>query len=113
MSLRSFTVYDIIKRNGRVFKKRVAIQAEERSITFGELSDQTCAIIGALASHGIGRGDRIAVLTRNRPEFFPLLGAIAALGAIIVPINARLAAEEIRHILADTGPVLFLFEEEF
>ncbi len=43
MSLRSFTVYDIVKRNGRVFKKRVAIQAEERSITFGELSDQTCA----------------------------------------------------------------------
>jgi len=113
MSLRSFTVYDIVKRNGRVFKKRVAIQAEERSITFGELSDQTCAIIGALASRGIGRGDRIAVLTRNRPEFFPLLGAIAALGAIMVPINARLSAEEIRHILADTEPVLFLFETEF
>jgi long-chain acyl-CoA synthetase len=113
MSLRSFTVYDMIKRNGRVFKKRVAVQGEEHSVTFGELLEQTHAVIGALASRGIRRGDRIAVLTRNRPEFFPLLGASAALGAIMVPINARLAAEEIRHILADAEPALFLFETEF
>ncbi len=113
MDLRSFTVYDIFKRNARVFKKQVAVQGEERSVTFGELLDQTHAVVGALASRGIRRGDRIAVLTRNRSEFFPLLGATAALGAIMVPINARLAAEEIRHILADTGPVLFLFETEF
>jgi acyl-CoA synthetase (AMP-forming)/AMP-acid ligase II len=113
MDLRSFTVYDIFKRNARVFNMRVAIQAEERRITFGELYDQTHAVIGALASREIQRGDRIAVLTRNRPEFFPLFGAIAALGAIMVPINARLAAEEIRHILADTRPVLFCFEPDF
>lgn len=113
MDLRSFTVYDLFKRNARVFNKRVAVQAEERRVTFGELYDQTHAVIGALASRGIGRGDRIAVLTRNRPEFFPLFGAIAALGAIIVPVNARLAAEEIRHIHADTRPVLFIFESDF
>jgi acyl-CoA synthetase (AMP-forming)/AMP-acid ligase II len=113
MDLRSFTVYDIFKRNARVFKKRVAIQSEERSITFGELFDQTHAVIGALASRGIQRGDRIAVLTKNRPEFFPLFGAIAALGAIIVPINARLAGDEIKHILADTQPALFFFEPDF
>jgi acyl-CoA synthetase (AMP-forming)/AMP-acid ligase II len=113
MDLSSFTVYDIFKRNARVFKKRTAIQAEERRVTFGELYDQTHAVIGALASRGIRRGDRIAVLTRNRLEFFPLFGAVAALGAIMVPINARLSADEIRHILADTGPVLFFFEPDF
>ncbi len=113
MDLRSFTVYDLIKRNAHVFKDRIAIQAEERRITFGELYDQTHAVIGALASRGIQRGDRIAVLTRNRPEFFPLFGAIAALGAIMVAINARLAADEIRHILTDTRPVLFVFEPDF
>jgi len=113
MDLRSFTVYDLFKRNARVFKKRVAIQSEERRITFGELYDQTHAVIGALVSRGIQRGDRIAVLTKNRPEFFPLFGAIAALGAIMIPVNARLAADEIRHILADTGPALFFFEPDF
>ncbi len=113
MELRSFTVYDLIKRNARVFKNRIAIQAEERRITFGELYGQTHAVIGALASRGIQRGDRIVVLTRNRTEFFPLFGAIAALGAIMVPVNARLAVDEIRHILTDTGPVLFVFETDF
>jgi acyl-CoA synthetase (AMP-forming)/AMP-acid ligase II len=113
MDLRSFTVYDIVKRNARVFNKRVAIQSEERRITFGELYDQTHAVAGALASRGIKRGDRIAVLAKNRPEFFPLLGAVAALGAIIVPINVRLSGDEVRHILTDTQPTLFFFESDF
>ncbi|MBU2234707.1 MAG: AMP-binding protein, partial [Proteobacteria bacterium] len=70
MDLRSFTVYDIFKRNARLFKNRTAIQSEERRITFGELYDQVRAVTGWLASQGIRRGYRIAVLTRNRPEFF-------------------------------------------
>ncbi len=113
MPLRSFTVYDIFKRNARVFGKRTALQTEERSITFGELFSQTRSVMAALASCGVGRGDRVALLTRNRAEFFPLFGAAAGLGAIVVPVNARLVPEEIRHILADTNPLLFFYEREF
>ena len=113
MPLRSFTVYDIFKRNARVFGKRVAVQTEERSISFGELFGQVRSVMGALAARRVGRGDRVALLTRNRAEFFPLFGAAAGLGAIVVPVNARLTPEEIRHILADTGPVLFFYEPEF
>ena len=40
MDLRSFTVYDIFKRNARLFKNRTAIQSEDRRITFRELYDQ-------------------------------------------------------------------------
>ncbi|MCL5808981.1 MAG: AMP-binding protein [Deltaproteobacteria bacterium] len=113
MDLRSFTLYDIFKRNARVFKNRIAIQSEDRQITFGELHDQVSAVSGWLAAKGIHRGDRIAVLTKNRPEFFSLIGAVASLGAIVVPINFRLSGEEIRHILTDTRPELFFFETDF
>jgi acyl-CoA synthetase (AMP-forming)/AMP-acid ligase II len=113
MDLRSITVYDIFKRNARVFRKRIAIQSEDRRITFGELHDQVSAVSGWLTSRGIRRGDRIAVLTKNRPEFFPLLGGAAALGAIVVPINFRLSGEEMSHILTDTRPDLFFFEPDY
>jgi acyl-CoA synthetase (AMP-forming)/AMP-acid ligase II len=113
MDLRSFTVYDIFKRNARVFKKRIAIQSEDRQITFEELHDQVSAVSGWLAAKGIRRGDRIAVLTKNRPEFFSLTGAVAARRAIMVPINFRLSSEEIRHILTDTRPEMFFFESDF
>jgi acyl-CoA synthetase (AMP-forming)/AMP-acid ligase II len=112
MELRSFTVYDIFKRNARLFKNKIAVQSD-RGITFGELHDQVLAVTGWLASRGIGRGDRIAVLTRNRPEFFPVMGAVAAVGAIMVPINFRLSGDEIKHILSDTRPGMFFFEPDF
>ena len=113
MDLRSFTVYDIFKRNARVFKNKIAIQSEDRQITFGELHDQVSAVSGWLAAKGISQGDRIAVLSKNRPEFFSVTGAVAARGAIMVPINFRLSSEEISHILTDARPEMFFFEPDF
>jgi acyl-CoA synthetase (AMP-forming)/AMP-acid ligase II len=113
MELRSFTVYDIFKRNARVFKNRTAIQSEERRITFGELYERVNAVAGGLVSAGIRPGDRIAVLTKNRPEFFILAGAIAAARAIMVPINFRLSADEIGYNLADTEPVVLVVDPDY
>ncbi|MEK6534931.1 MAG: AMP-binding protein [Thermodesulfobacteriota bacterium] len=113
MELRSFTVYDIFKRNARVFKNRTAIQSEGERITFGELYDRVNAVAGRLVSAGIRPGDRIAVLTKNRPEFFILAGAIAATGAIMVPINFRLSAEEIGYNLTNTDPVAIVVDPDY
>jgi acyl-CoA synthetase (AMP-forming)/AMP-acid ligase II len=113
MDLRSFTLYDIFKRNARLFKNKIAIQSEDRQITFGKLYDQVNRGAGWLTSKGIRQGDRIAVLTKNRPEFFPVTGAIAAVGAIMVPINFRLSPDEMKHILTDTKPVMFFFEPDY
>lgn len=113
MELRSFTLYDLFKRNARVFKNRIAIQSGERRITFGELYEQVHAVAGRMVSAGIRPGDRIAVLTKNRPEFFILAGAIAAAGAIMVPINFRLSAEEIGYTLANTEPVAIVVDPDY
>jgi long-chain acyl-CoA synthetase len=113
MDLRSFTIYDIFKRNARLFKNKIAVQSEDQQITFGKLFDQVNAVAGWLSDKGIGRGDRIAVLTKNRPEFFSLTGAIAALGAIVVSINSRLSADEMKHILIDTKPLVLFLDSDF
>jgi acyl-CoA synthetase (AMP-forming)/AMP-acid ligase II len=113
MSVHSFTVYDMFKRNARVYRDKIATVSEGQSMTFGELFDQINRVAGGLTAKGIRKGDRVAVLSKNRDELFLLMGAIAAVGAIMVPINFRLAANEIGHVLSNTEPVMLFFEPDF
>ena len=113
MRVRSFTVYDIYKRNATVFKNRTAIQTENQRITFGELFDQVNALAGSLSRKGIQKGDRIAVLAKNYPQYLTLMGGIAASGAIMVPINFRLTAEEVGYNLTNTDPIMIFVDPDF
>jgi len=113
MRVRSFTVYDIYKRNGTLFKNQIAVKSENQKITYGELLDQANRVAGWLIGKGVRKGDRIAVLAKNYPQFFPLMGGIAAAGAIMVPINFRLSAEEIGYNLTNTDPVMIVVDPDF
>ena len=53
-------------------------------------------------------GDRVAVLSQNNLEFVDLYGAVARLGAILVPINWRLSAEEIAYVIGDAAPKIII-----
>ena len=59
------------------------------------IAQAACALKSQL---GIGRGDRIAVLATNHPDYLVLLYACARLGAMLVPLNWRLAGPELRYI---------------
>src|SRR4030043_361143 len=106
MKVRSFTIYDIFKRNAKIYKNQTAIQKENQRINFGELFDQVNILAGSLNRKGVQKGDRIAVLAKNYPQYLTLMGGIAASGAIMVPINFRLTADEIAHNLTNTEPVM-------
>ncbi|NWF92386.1 MAG: AMP-binding protein [Syntrophaceae bacterium] len=111
--MRDFTIYDIFKRNARLYKDRTAIVAESRQTTYGELFDQANRVAGGLIQRGIKRGDRIAILAKNYPQFFPLMGGIACTGATMVPINFRLSAEEVIYNLTNTQPVMMVVDPDF
>jgi acyl-CoA synthetase (AMP-forming)/AMP-acid ligase II len=113
MRVRSFTIYDMYKRNATLFKNQIAIQSENQKITYGELFDQTNRVAGWLNSKGIRKGDRIAILAKNDPQFFPLMGGIASAGAIMVPINFRLSTEEIGYNLTNTEPIMIVVDPDF
>jgi len=113
MRVRSFTVYDIYKRNAVIFKNRIALQSEDEKVTYGELFDRANRVAGWLKGKGIGKGDRIAVLAKNDPHFFELLGGIASVGGIMVPINFRLSPEEIGFNLTNTQPVMIVVDPDF
>jgi acyl-CoA synthetase (AMP-forming)/AMP-acid ligase II len=72
---------------------------EGGTVTYREMATRAAALGRGLAGHGIGRGDVVALLSYNCPEFLEALFAANSLGAIAMPINWRLAAPEVRYIL--------------
>jgi acyl-CoA synthetase (AMP-forming)/AMP-acid ligase II len=73
-----------------------------RSMSYRELGRQVRKIASGLASNGVRPGDRVAVLTRNRPEYFVVSQAIWRAGAVLVPVNVLLSRDEVVHVLRDS-----------
>ncbi|WP_246281694.1 long-chain-fatty-acid--CoA ligase [Fodinicola acaciae] len=92
-----------LSRAARVYGDNIAFSFADRQQTFAELDERVTKLASALAAQGVTRGDRVALLMRNRLEFPEALLAPLRLGAIAVPINFRLVAGEISYILADSG----------
>jgi long-chain acyl-CoA synthetase len=76
-----------------------------RRRTWEQTVDRVSRVAGALAALGIGRGDRVAILALNSDRYFELMYALPWIGAVMVPLNTRLAAPEIEYILEDSGAV--------
>ena len=86
--------------------------ATGRELTYAALDDR----IARLASHlrldaGVASGDRIAVLAHNGNELIELLFACARIGALLVPLNWRLAPAELTEIVEDCAPVLLVADD--
>ena len=100
-----------VHRRARYAPTVPALHYEGRDITAAELSTTVGEFAAGLAEHGLRRGDRIAYLGFNSATFFETLLAAAHLGAVFLPVNFRLAADEVRHILTDSGAHTVIVEE--
>ncbi|MES2226568.1 MAG: AMP-binding protein [Pseudomonadota bacterium] len=104
MSLRSFTLHDQIERNAWLHGSRTAFAFDGQRVTHAQYAARAARLAAGLAANGVGEGDRVAILAHNSLEYLDLFGAAARLGAIVVPINWRLSAEEVAYVLSDTTP---------
>ncbi|ALG85474.1 acyl-CoA synthetase [Gordonia phthalatica] len=84
---------------------RVALidAANGAELTFEDLDLRTNALADVLRGMGIGKGDRVALVTLNSPQMLEVIFAVAKLGGVAVPINCRLQAPEVQYILGDSG----------
>jgi fatty-acyl-CoA synthase len=83
---------------------RIALVDSERSLDYAALHERTGRCAAVLAGAGIGPGDRVALLLRNRTAYLEVVLAAARLGAIAVPMNVRFKAPELRYLLDDCTP---------
>ena len=94
------------------FLGRIAILYEQQQIRYAELRDQTLAVARVLSMLGVGRGDRVALLLNDSPEFIAAFIAICSYGSIAVPINMALHPDEQRAILNDCAASVAIAEED-
>jgi fatty-acyl-CoA synthase len=81
------------------------------STTWRQLAARVAGIAAAMQARGVRAGQRVAIMMTNRPEFLETMFAAHALGAIVVPINFRLAPDEIAFVLRDSGAGLLVVDE--
>ena len=105
---------DLIARNAAFTPSKPAIRFQGRALTYAAFADRIAACARALKSRlGVGRGDRVAILAANHPDYLVLLYACARLGAMLVPLNWRLAVPEQVFILSDASVKVLAVEESF
>ncbi|MBN9792663.1 polyketide synthase [Pseudonocardia sp. TMWB2A] len=81
----------------------VAFRDARRAVTYAELEARTARLAGHLASGGVGRGDRVAILLGNAVEVIEGYLAATRAAAVGVPLNPQVSASELDHLLGDSG----------
>ena len=99
----TFPVFDIPAKRAELDPDSVALEdlVSGECLTYQDLHERTGLSAALLAELGVTAGDRVALLCRNRIEFFELLFACARLGAMLVPLNWRMPAKELTPLIAD------------
>jgi acyl-CoA synthetase (AMP-forming)/AMP-acid ligase II len=103
---------DLVRYWGRTRPEHPAIIFGETTQTWGALDAVTGALARGLAGRGVGKGDRVGILMKNRLEVAWTMLATLRLGAISVPLNFRLLAGELLPMLADCAPRVVVTEAE-
>ena len=107
--IKSMNIAWWVQRWSELHPSKPAIFFEGREISYLQLHQKANQTSCWLQSLGIEKGDRVAVMLENCPEFIELYLACSRLGAIFVPVNFRLAPPELDYTLRNSRPRLFVF----
>ncbi len=115
MGLYDLSFYDVINRNAQTFGDKLCWHEfdDDRTLSFAEYKDQVDQLAAGISRAGIVKGDRIGVVGKNSLEFYLIYGAAAFLGAIVLPINWRLSADEMSFNLSDCEAKMVFADAEF
>jgi fatty-acyl-CoA synthase len=102
-SVRRQTIADALHRTARRFPAKLAIACGDVRWTYAEFDALVDRLAAGVASLGVAQGDKVAVLARNSHGFAALRFALARRGAVLVPINFMLKADEVAYILRHAG----------
>ena len=104
---------EFMRKRALLTPGREGLVCEDVRRSYRELNERANRFANAMLRLGVGHGDRVAVLALNEPEYYDMLFGLGKIGAILVPINYRLAGPEIEFILSDSGARVFVFGADF
>src|SRR6266850_1023382 len=113
------TLKDFLERAELVYGERVAVVDEPSPpggglgrFTYAQFGEMARSLAGALDDLGVGQDERVAIVSPNAARFLVSLFGVSGYGRILVPVNFRLNAEEIRYILGHSGSSVLLVDPE-
>src|SRR5262245_9843550 len=113
------TLGDFLERAETVYGDRVAVVDEPSPpggglgrFTYAQFGVMARSLAAALDDLGVGQDERVAIVSPNAARFLISLFGVSAYGRILVPVNFRLNAEEIRYILGHSGSTVLLVDPE-
>ena len=107
---------------GSLLSKRAFLSPEREAyvgshsperLTFAQLNERANRVANALLAAGIEKGERVGLLLMNSAEFMEAYFALAKIGAVVVPLNWRLVADELEFILKNSGTRRLIFDDDF
>lgn len=107
------TVYELFRSRARRDPNALAIEYGETRLTYAQIDARVSRLAGGLVERGVTRGERIALVSENRPEYLELQLAAAMVGAIVACQNWRLAQAELSHCIALVTPKLVIASARF
>jgi acyl-CoA synthetase (AMP-forming)/AMP-acid ligase II len=113
------TIADHLERAALVYPDRIGVVDEPDQpaaswgeMTYGRLAELARAQAGGLDTLGIGRGERVAIVSHNAARLLTSFFGVSAWGRVLVPVNFRLGAEEVRYIVEHSGARVLLVDPE-
>ncbi len=108
----AYNLAGILAHHADRFPDRPCLVWGGETITYAGLDRRAARAAAGLRRLGMGRGDIVAVLLYNCPEFLEVMFAVSRIGAIFMPVNWRLAGEEVAYIATHAGTRLVVSEPE-
>jgi len=113
LSIFVMNVGDWIRKWSNLQPKKKALYFEDHPLTYQEVNRRINQLCHLLLESGIKKQDRVAVLLYNCHQYLEIFLGLSKIGAILVPLNWRLAGPELEFILQDSGSRTLIFEPEF
>ena len=95
------------------FPYKTAVVCGDQRFTYADLASRASRLAGALRGAGINPGDRVAFLSLNCHRLLEAYYGVIAAGAVLLPLNIRLSADELAYILNDAGASMLFLQQEF
>jgi acyl-CoA synthetase (AMP-forming)/AMP-acid ligase II len=107
------TLTGLLRERVKKSPQKPAILFGERRFTYAELEGQVERAASGLRRRGVEKGDKVAILLSNRPEFIFAVFATARIGAVFVPVNTAFTAEEAAYILDHSEASVLMTSQSF
>ncbi len=113
MGTMDFNLGTFLTKRAQLSPHKEGLVCEDQRLSFSQMNQRCNKLVHALRKLGVEKGDRVAILAFNEPEYYDLFNAAAKMGAIMVTLNYRLAAPELQYIMEDCGAKVLIFSREF